>query len=262
MFGYVYITRNNINNKIYIGKREKSYFDAGYIGSGKYLKHAIDKYGKDNFSCEILEWCEDRDSLYDKEIYYIDLYNSRDASIGYNIAKGGQGGSFPHSEEWKIKHSGSGNGRFGKEVSKETRDKIGKANSGKVRSLETKLKISNSLKGKKKPDGFVDKISKIHSGKKLSDDTKQKLREFNLGKTSLYRGSKLYNDGVTERLFRPNDIIPDGFKPGSIRSGMHSVSKNNHWYNNGKSEILAETCPNGYQPGRLKRSKTKRSIST
>ena len=54
MFGYVYITRNNINNKIYIGKREKSYFDVGYIGSGKYLKHAIDKYVKDNFSCEIL----------------------------------------------------------------------------------------------------------------------------------------------------------------------------------------------------------------
>ena len=55
MIGYIYKTTNLINNKIYIGKRQKQKFDAGYIGSGKKLKSAIKHYGKNNFKCEIIE---------------------------------------------------------------------------------------------------------------------------------------------------------------------------------------------------------------
>lgn len=69
MVGYIYKTTNLVNNKIYIGKREKTYFDIKYIGSGRYLKNAITHYGKDNFKCEIIEWCETKEILYKQEQY-------------------------------------------------------------------------------------------------------------------------------------------------------------------------------------------------
>lgn len=45
MYGYIYETTNLINGKKYIGKRVKPKFDGNYKGSGKVLKHAIEKYG-------------------------------------------------------------------------------------------------------------------------------------------------------------------------------------------------------------------------
>lgn len=65
--GYVYITENIINGKKYIGKRQKSKFDASYRGSGIELKKDIAKYGKDKFQTFILEWCETVERLLEQE---------------------------------------------------------------------------------------------------------------------------------------------------------------------------------------------------
>ena len=86
----IYKTTNLVNGKIYIGKHSKS--DDIYLGSGKLLIMAIEKYGRENFIREIIDQSEDINELNEKEIYWIDKYNSRDRSIGYNIANGGQGG--------------------------------------------------------------------------------------------------------------------------------------------------------------------------
>jgi hypothetical protein len=48
----IYKTTNLINNKIYIGKSNTNNSD--YLGSGKRLKLAIKKYGKENFKKEML----------------------------------------------------------------------------------------------------------------------------------------------------------------------------------------------------------------
>lgn len=69
MIGYIYKTMNILNNKIYIGKRQKQKFDTSYIGSGKKLKSAIKHYGKENFNCEIIEWCKTREQLNAREIF-------------------------------------------------------------------------------------------------------------------------------------------------------------------------------------------------
>lgn len=252
MFGYIYKITNNLNNKVYIGKREKSKFDEGYWGSGKYIKNAINKYGIENFSREILEWCADRDSLCEREAYYIDYLNTRNFEIGYNIAKGGIGGGSPHTEEWKLAHSGSGNGRFGKEVSKETRLKISTANKGKVRTTETKEKISKSLKGVKKPDGFSEKVSKFQKGRVKSNLELRHLRESRDSAASKTRGRKIYNNGVNERRFYDNDIIPDGYIKGRLKKShtKYNLPTDYHWYNNGVKAIYCRNCPDGFVPGR------------
>jgi len=50
------------------------------------------KYGKENFSKEILERdITDRTILLEREIYWIAEYSSMDRSIGYNLTVGGDG---------------------------------------------------------------------------------------------------------------------------------------------------------------------------
>ena len=93
MYGYVYKTTNLANGKIYIGQKKSSKFlGEAYLGSGKYLKYAIEFYNKDNFKVDLLDVAYNKDDLDKKEIYYIDLYNARNPQFGYNIAKGGEGG--------------------------------------------------------------------------------------------------------------------------------------------------------------------------
>jgi hypothetical protein len=96
---YIYKTTNVINNKIYIGqcKRQVDY----YLGSGKLLKRAIIKYGKNNFINEIIYWSFDVDNLNEKEKHFIKLFKSQDKMIGYNITAGGLGHCCILSEDHK-----------------------------------------------------------------------------------------------------------------------------------------------------------------
>ena len=93
MYGYIYKTTNKLNNKIYIGqKKSKIFLGEDYLGSGKYLLRAVNKYGRENFMVEMIDTADSRDNLSELEIFYIKKYNSTNHMIGYNIAKGGIGG--------------------------------------------------------------------------------------------------------------------------------------------------------------------------
>lgn len=88
----IYKTKNLINGKFYIGKDAKN--KKTYLGSGKLLQHAIQKYGKENFKKEILEYCIDLKHLDEREVYWINKYNAIEK--GYNLTEGGTGG-----DTWK-----------------------------------------------------------------------------------------------------------------------------------------------------------------
>lgn len=135
---YVYLTTNLINNKKYIGKHF-GFLDDNYLGSGKILKRAIKKYGKENFKKEILEIVENEEQLNLKEKYYISYFDAMNDINFYNIAEGGQGGYLDrgYSEEER------------EEINKKISNNLKGSNHpqyGKSLSEETKIKISNSLK--------------------------------------------------------------------------------------------------------------------
>lgn len=132
MIGYVYLTVNDVNDIIYVGKRQKSKFERSYKGSGTHLKLAFQKYGKEKFHATILEKCDTEKELCESEIKWI-AYFRRLGKEMYNIADGWKGGNIVRWNELSPEkraeinkknsesHMGSKNPFFGKKHSEETK---------------------------------------------------------------------------------------------------------------------------------------------
>lgn len=63
MIGYIYLTTNLVNNKIYVGQHRTAIFDKRYFGSGILIAKALRVYGKKNFIVKILKECESGEEL-------------------------------------------------------------------------------------------------------------------------------------------------------------------------------------------------------
>lgn len=107
----IYKITNTVNDKCYIGQTINT-FNKRYEAKGEgiervynYLKgltkhrkksynrhllYAIEKYGFESFSIEILETCKTIAKLNSREIYYIKLYKSSNPAYGYNVQQGGE----------------------------------------------------------------------------------------------------------------------------------------------------------------------------
>lgn len=187
----IYKTTNLVNGKIYIGQDSKN--NPNYLGSGDLLKRAILKYGKDNFIKEILCYCNTQKDLDDKEVYYINDFQSFNKGIGYNIAIGGRGGTMTnrkHSEKTKLNMSKS---HKGKVFSDKHKNNIGKSKKGKKLTDNHKNKISDANRGRKFGPLTVehkDKISEAHKGKTISDETRIKMSKSHEGVNNHFYGSK------------------------------------------------------------------------
>lgn len=185
---YVYEITNLVNGKKYIGKRSCKcpIEEDKYIGSGKLLKKAIDKYGKENFKKDILQICKSEKQAYDREKYFINKFNATDNREYYNIRDGGQGFSSEDAkrlwkdENFRIKLSN-------RVISEETRIKISnslRANpnasigmKGKKHTDEARNKISEALKGKEKTDEHKNKMSEISKKRYKETDVSEKMLE-------------------------------------------------------------------------------------
>lgn len=83
----IYKIENLINHKVYIGQSihiEKRWNEHCQNSSNSLIGKAIKKYGKDNFSFQILEEIQDITKLNDLETYYIKQFNSLTPN-GYNV---------------------------------------------------------------------------------------------------------------------------------------------------------------------------------
>lgn len=126
----VYKITNKLNNKIYIGitsqgagVRYYKHLSDALHGSPFPIHNALQKYGKENFTLEIIELCDTSEILREREKYWIAFYNSTNREIGYNMTEGGDG-------------------TFGRLHSEETKEKIRQKALGRKASEETKKKMS------------------------------------------------------------------------------------------------------------------------
>ena len=198
---FIYKTTNLINGKIYVG--QSKYNDPKYLGSGIFLKEAIKKYGKENFSKQILEECKSSDVTNEREKFWIKNLNSKNRDIGYNVADGGSSFimnpeiSKKISETLKGKYIGENSFRYGIKISEDHKKSISKSNFGKIISEETRKKMSESKKGISFSEESRKKMSKSHSDKKLTDGHKNKISEG-------LKGRKYSEE--TKNLIRNNNI--------------------------------------------------------
>lgn len=86
-YGYVYLIRNKINNKTYIGIRKLSRdkYWREYLGSGKLIKDAISKYGPENFVKSLVSFHSNQEELIVAERNLIQKYK-KDDRAEYNLA--------------------------------------------------------------------------------------------------------------------------------------------------------------------------------
>jgi hypothetical protein len=114
MFYLVYKITNTANGKFYIGCHKTKDKNDGYMGSGKLIKKAIEKYGVENFNKEILAECSTAEEMFAKERELVVL-----CETSYNLKHGGDGGfDFINDNRInnKVNNCVSGGKRGGKSV--------------------------------------------------------------------------------------------------------------------------------------------------
>lgn len=162
--GVIYIFKNKINGKIYVGKttREKArYKEHKRASDDSFFHFAIRKWGFDNFEYLILERLKYPDrkitnhELDILEKQYISLYGSNNSNKGYNLTDGGEGGcGCIRRKETRDKMSVSKMGELNPMKRKEVREKVSntlKNKPGHPCSLEHKQKMSLLMLGENNP---------------------------------------------------------------------------------------------------------------
>jgi len=152
----IYSWINNVNNKTYVGSsvnlttRLYKYFSIKHIAKYKTPIHnALLKYGFENFTLEILEYCENGINPIEREQYYFELLKPH-----YNrLEIAGSSLGFKHSDETLefFKHS--------RKVSEDTKINLSLAATGRILTEADKKKISDARKGIKLSDETRAKIS-------------------------------------------------------------------------------------------------------
>lgn len=154
-FGSIYLLTNKLDGMKYVGQttrtveerfKEHEWCKTSHIGN------AIRKYGKNNFTKEILEECENQEQLNEREIFWIAHFNCRYPN-GYNHTEGGEGGwertpesiakmsrkGKKHSDKTKIELSLNSAGRPGRSLTDEEKAHLSEVapNKRKVICVET-----------------------------------------------------------------------------------------------------------------------------
>lgn len=205
-FYTVYKTVNKENGKCYIGKHITDNPYDGYLGSGKYLKRAIKKYGIENFSKFVLYIFDNKEDMDNKEKELVNgEYLKEDT---YNLKLGGTGGWDYVNENGFAKNSEHGilgalrykkrlgiDDEFKKEHIQRWQKKVinGWCKSNDPEIVEKRKQIAgNAFKGKHHSEETKSKMSKIHKGKHIGD------------KNSQYNTCWIYNDKESIKIKKEN----------------------------------------------------------
>lgn len=235
MYYLVYKITNNVNGKIYIGAHKTEDKNDEYMGSGQLIKNAIKKYGRSNFTKEILFEATNAEEMFEKEALLIEL-----GPHSYNLYKSGIGGT------------GFYNGNA-------TQARLDKLKDEKWRE-EFGRKISEGLKKKyREDDNFRENITQKNRerGKNCpyhhTEEQKKKIGErmkiINSGENNPNYGKIRITNGIEIKSIEKNEQIPDGWW-----RGMGGKNNSNMiWITDGNIDKMIKNnvqIPDGWNRGR------------
>ena len=262
--GYIYKIINTINNKVYIGQttrtiaeRYEEHLNHARNSVNRHLYDAMNYYGIENFTVELLEDCEDA-KLNGRESYWIKCYKSNDRAFGYNMTSGGEGGNTCASlskERKQMRNAAIASKLAGRAQPRELVEKRAAKLRGQKRTEEQRQRFSEAqqkrdastfARGFTVPQERRDKISQTLTGRVQSEKTKLKRKE-SISKL------KWWNNG-SENIRAVQ--CPEGFVAGRVnfKPSSESRSKSSHkgtkWFTNGTDNRMAYECPEGFWPGK------------
>lgn len=244
MFYTIYKITNKINGKIYIGKHQTENINDDYLGSGHHIKAAVKKYGRSNFTKEILHVFDNEEQMDKMEILIVneDFIKRKDV---YNISVGGEGGpkfrGKHHTDETKRKLSIIS--QKPKTYSKESKQRLIDAIKNREITNDTRRKLSekatnryNSIDSEIKRKDMSEKVKSAYDNDtslriKASDRMKSiQLREGhreNLSKVMREKYAKKFSEMIwvrntktleTFRIHKDllNEYIEKGFERGRL----------------------------------------------
>lgn len=179
----VYKHTNKTNGKVYIGitsgAPENRWANGRKYKGNEHFTSAINKYGWDGFSHEVLCTGLTKEEAIKEEVCLICAYRSADREFGYNISLGGVGAasvSEETRERMRKSASGDRNANYGKPKTEETKKLLSESNkrywkehpkpTGWKHTPEARQRMSEALKGRKP----------TRLGAHLTEEHKEKIR--------------------------------------------------------------------------------------
>ena len=236
----IYIIRNTINNKVYVGQskrlKQRYYDHIISIKKGKHhndiLQKSFNKYGFDNFEYNIIEEVLDENMLNEREKYWIDFYGGINSDKVYNLKD-------PllneHSDYVRNKiskaNSGENNPNFGNKWTDEMKQEL--SNSRKGITLEERM-------GKEKADLTKEKMRQSQTGRVHPEEVKEKIRQHNIGEKNPAFGKGDRQLGDKNPMFG---------KPSQNRKSILKYNKDGKLIK--EYEFVTQVLEDGYSPGNV-----------
>ena len=191
--------------------------DDGYLGSGKILRHAIAKYGSENFKRDILFVFDNEQEMREKEKEIV-TEEFVELETNYNLNVGGKG-NFSH-----INKTGLNGSRKGVERRLELLNDLAWRASWNVQRLKGIQSMSSEAKAEfqrkrvqtiREGKGFATFTGRTHKPESIA-----KMKESKIGKCSgqnnSQHGSFWITNGSVNIKVKDIDSIPDGFYKGRV----------------------------------------------
>lgn len=174
----IYSITCKTNNKIYIGsaagtkgsKRKIGFYRRWYEHidklnnnkhANKHLQNAWNKYGQSDFEFNIIEFCA-KEECENKELYYINYYDSTNHNKGFNIIKQSNFHNFNFTNEHK--------------------EKISKALKGKKRPLDVVKKWSKKVQQLDKNFNVINEFYSMSEASRITGIQRQDIGQSIIGK--------------------------------------------------------------------------------
>ncbi len=210
----VYQITHRESGKVYIGKHQTLNIEDGYMGSGRLIRRAVKKYGREAFDKKILYVCETEAEMNAKEAELVteEFCLLKDT---YNLCPGGDGGWGYVNTIGSNLYGLNGTSGYGSENLVESnkrhheRMKTDPLYKDLVHSKMKESLRSGFETGRLTP-GFYGKTHREESRKKIGEKNALK----GLGNGNSQFGTIWITDGLNAKKIPKSDPLPEGFRLG------------------------------------------------